>query len=400
MDTNRFLFSEPKLQRLPAPEHGEAIYYDTTIGGLALRVRPSGSRSFFVLARPRGTAARPVRATIGPFPAVTLADARKRAASILGDMAKGDDPTERGRRHRQSATFADLAARWLQDHADVHKRTAKRDEQALRLYLQSWNSRRILEITRTDVERLHARIGADHGRYAANRTAALLSAMFSKAVAWGLMAENPARGIRRFPEHARDRFLTPDEMKRFFTALGGETDERFQKFVLLSLLTGQRKANVLGMRWRDIQGWDTEAPVWRIPAAEFKTGKAHCIPLVPHVVWFLAARRQGSDEFILPGSGVSGHYTEPKRRWRSLLTRAGLSNVRLHDLRRTFGSWQVGTGASLAMVGRALGHTTPQATAVYARLDLDPVRRSFEATTDALLTAGGLLTIQSVDKAA
>jgi integrase len=391
VEPNRFAFTEPRLTRLPKPESSDAVYHDTTTKGLAVRVRPSGSRTFFVMARPRGTAARAVRATIGPFPKVPLAEARRRAVAILGDLARGSDPTQAGRRHRKAPTFADLSERWLTEHAFVHKRTGERDRQALALYLSVWNNRRVLEITRADVERLHARIGENHGRYTANRTLALLSAMFGKAVAWGVMDNNPARSIRRFPELARDRFLMPDEIKRLIGALAQDTDETFQLFVLLSLLTGQRRGNVLAMRWQDIHGIDSEAPVWRIPAAEFKNGRVHVVPLVPSLVWFLRDRRREGDEYVLPGRD-SGHYAEPKRRWIALLKRAELRDVRLHDLRRTFGSWQIGTGASLAMVGRALGHTTPQATAVYARFDLDPLRRSVEATADAIFLAAGLLT--------
>lgn len=206
------------------------------------------------------------------------------------------------------------------------------------------------------------------------------------------MDTNPARSIRRFPELARDRFLMPDEIKRLIGALAKDTDETFQLFVLLSLLTGQRRGNVLAMRWRDIHGIDTDAPVWRIPAAEFKNGRVHVVPLVPSIVWFLRERRRDGQEFVLPGRVPGQHYAEPKRRWIALLKRAELRDVRLHDLRRTFGSWQIGTGASLAMVGRALGHTTSQATAVYARFDLDPLRRSVEATADAMFLAAGLLT--------
>lgn len=392
MEPKRFPFTEPKLTRIPKSERNDATYHDSTTKGLALRVRPSGSKTFFVMARPRGVAARPVRATIGPFPTVTLAEARRRAAAILGDLAKGEDPTQAGRRHRKAPTFADLSERWLTEHAYIHKRTAERDKQALGLYLAGWNNRRVLEITRVDVERLHARIGENHGRYAANRTVALLSAMFGKAVAWGLMDKNPVRGIRRFPELPRGRFLTSDEIKRFFAALAQETDPTFRLFVLLSLLTGQRRGNVLAMRWRDIHGIDTSAPVWRIPAAEFKNGRDHDVPLVPSLVWFLREHRGEGEEFVLPGREPGKHYAEPKRRWIALLARAEVRDVRLHDLRRTFGSWQAGTGASLAMVGRALGHTTPQATAVYARFDLDPLRRSMEDTADSMFVAAGLLT--------
>jgi integrase len=93
---------------------------------------------------------------------------------------------------------------------------------------------------------------------------------------------------------------------------------------------------------------------------------------------------------VFPGRGKTGHLVEPKTAWARILKRAGLQNLRLHDLRRTLGSWQAATGASLPIIGKSLGHKSLAATQVYARLNLDPVRAAVNTATDAMLLAGGV----------
>jgi len=112
-----------------------------------------------------------------------------------------------------------------------------------------------------------------------------------------------------------------------------------------------------------------------------------------HLHWHRGLRaRQGSSSsiWVFPGTGVTGHLVEPKKAWKRVLERAGISNLRIHDLRRTLGSWQAKTGASLVIVGKSLNHKSPSTTAIYARLDLDPVRESVERATGAMLVAAGL----------
>ena len=95
-------------------------------------------------------------------------------------------------------------------------------------------------------------------------------------------------------------------------------------------------------------------------------------------------------EFVFPGTGKNGHLAEPRKGWERILKRAGIADLRIHDLRRTLGSWQAKTGASLAIIGKSLNHKHQNTTAIYARLDLDPVRASINTATNAMLTAAGL----------
>jgi integrase len=190
-----------------------------------------------------------------------------------------------------------------------------------------------------------------------------------------------------FKETSRDRFLQPSELKRFFDSLNQEdTSEILRDYILLSLFTGARRANVLSMLWTEI---DLDQKVWRIPANKSKNGEAMTVPLVEEVIEIIQRRKTGAKSvFVFPGTGKSGHYMEPKRAWTTFLKRAGLNDIRIHDLRRTLGSYQTITGASSTIVGKTLGHKSPEATAVYARLNLDPIRNSMERAVEAIKIAG------------
>lgn len=175
-------------------------------------------------------------------------------------------------------------------------------------------------------------------------------------------------------------------MPRFFEALAEEPNHTIRDYFLISLLTGARRANVLSMRWQDI---NFERAEWRIERT--KNNDPQTITLTPEAIEILK-NRQPSDTaiYVFPSTGKSGHLIEPKKGWQRVLERAGIKDLRIHDLRRTLGSWQAKTGASLAIVGKSLNHRSPNTTAIYARLDLDPVRESLERATSAMLVAGGL----------
>ena len=239
---------------------------------------------------------------------------------------------------------------------------------------------------------LHGRIGKQNGRYAANRVLTFLRAMFNRAADIGYSGTNPTTGVKRFREQSRDRFLQADELHRFFRALSEELDDTARDFFYLALLTGARRGNLQTMRWEDM---NLGAGVWRIP--DSKSGEPIVLPLVEPAVRILQGRLQTSDEspWVFPGRGKTGHLVEPKSAWRRILNRAGLDNLRLHDLRRTLGSWQAAGGASLPVIGASLGHRDARATQVYARLTLDPVRKSVERATAAMYEAGGVLDVSS-----
>jgi integrase len=174
---------------------------------------------------------------------------------------------------------------------------------------------------------------------------------------------------------------------KFFAALHREPSQAMQDFFFLALLTGARRGNVASMTWDDV---NLEWRLWRIPGTVAKSGEPIVVPLVPAAVEVLQRRRMGANGslWVFPSRGKTGHIVEVKGAWKRILTAAGLPDVRPHDLRRTLGSWQAIGGASLPIIGRSLGHSQPSTTQVYARLQLDPVRASVTAATDAMLAAG------------
>lgn len=250
---------------------------------------------------------------------------------------------------------------------------------------------KVSAVSREDVDRLHARIGRQNGHVAANRALALVSAVYNRAAP---DLENPTKGIRRFRERSRDRFLNADEVRAFFAALV-EVAPVWRDFFFVGLLTGARQANVLSMRWDDLE---LDRGLWRIPPDDAKGGEPMIIVLTDPVVAVLRRRAEGNGQsgFIFPSTASrSGHLESPRRPWRKVLERAGFiaddgsATVHLHDLRRTLGSWQAMAGSPLTVIGKSLGHRSLTATQVYARLDTGPVRESVTAANRALLEAGG-----------
>ena len=151
------------------------------------------------------------------------------------------------------------------------------------------------------------------------------------------------------------------------------------------MFTGQRRSNCTQMRWADI---DFKSAVWNLPHT--KTGK-HKVPLIGEVLKVLQRRhdeRVDGAEYVFPGRHGRGFLIDPMRQWRDILKRAGIEDLRIHYLRRSMGSWQVNTGASLSIIGRTLGHTRPETTAIYARVsDVQPVRDAMETATAAIMAA-------------
>jgi integrase len=159
----------------------------------------------------------------------------------------------------------------------------------------------------------------------------------------------------------------------------------FKDFFYICLLTGARRGNVLSMKWEDV---NLERRTWTV--ADTKNGESQTIVLPHEAIEILEKRALLSKkEWVFPSpASASGHIEEPKKAWKRILKEANISNLRIHDLRRTLGSWQAATGANSYIIGKSLGHKTHQATAIYARLNLDPVRESVSKATEAMFAAG------------
>ncbi|GJM17081.1 MAG: integrase [Thermodesulfobacteriota bacterium] len=384
--TNKINFTKATIDVLPMPEPGKRdTYHDTKTSGLQLRITSTGVKTFSVYRRiKRGD---PERITLGRYPDMTIEQARREAKRITLDIADGKNPAEVKRGQKAELTFAELFAEYLERHSKPKKKTWTEDKAQFETYLvKPLGKKKLSAIDRNSIARVHSDITKAGHAPTANRVKALVSSVFGWAISVGLWQSNPAIGIKSNKENQRDRFLQSDELPKFFKALAEEENQAIKDYVLVSLLTGARRSNVLSMHWKDI---NFERAEWRI--AETKNGTSQTVALSPEAIEVLSNRKPTeADGFVFPGIGKSGHLIEPKKGWKRILKRAGIKDLRIHDLRRTLGSWQAKTGASLAIIGKSLNHKNQNTTAIYARLDLDPVRESINNATNAMLTAAGL----------
>ncbi len=382
---NKLNFIKKSLAALRIPAKKIAVYHDTTKQGLKLLVRPTGIKTFVLYRKIQG---RPERATIGRFPEVTIEQARKQVDILNAKIASGINPNEEKRGLRPEMTIKGLFEKYLERYAKVHKKSWQEDANQFRRYLKGWENRRLSSIRKSHIQKLHAKVGASKGHYAANRLLALLHTLFNRAIDWGWDNANPAHGIKKFKEKSRDRFIQSDELPKFFAALSEENSIIVRDYILLSLLTGARRSNVLAMRFEEI---NFDRTTWTIPVT--KTGESHTVPLVPAAIDVLKSRQKDSTNnspWVFPGTGVTGHLVETKKPWKRILDKAGIKNLRIHDLRRSLGSWQAATGANLSIIGKTLAHKNVSTTAIYARLNIDPIRESMNKATDAMLSAAGV----------
>ncbi len=370
-------FGKRTIEAIKPPASGRARYKDTQSRFLYLDVHPTGRKTFLYV---RWLDGKTKFVKIGDYPEMTPFTARERAEKIGGDIQNGETPT--GRKNA-GMTFAELFQEYLNDG---QKRKQEWIQYLFDNYMKELHTLPVKRITPEAIRTMFKGIAKKHGEVLANRVLAFVRAAFNKAIENGAFIPNPTAQIKKFRERSRERYLDEIELRRFWEALDG-IDPDWQDFFRLLIFTGARRGNVQSMRWEDI---DTERELWTIPAEFFKTGEKTEIVLTKEALEIIERRRaKAAPEaiYVFPSHGKSGHITEPKGAWDRLLKKAGIKDLHVHDLRRTFGAWQAKTGASLPIIGKALGHKDTGATAIYARLDLKPVRDSIETATAAMMKA-------------
>lgn len=421
----------------PAPGRRRTVY-DSGINKLALRITHAGTRTFYVVKR---LGASMVWLKLGVFPDMTVEQARKEAAKALGSFASGENPAMVKRTFKAEPTFAEALEDFLKhkrkrDGSPISDKTKRDYRDLLRLHMDSFAGKKLSTIERAEVRKLRDKVNKKSPAQA-DKVVALVSAVYNHMKDHDrFTGENPAERVKKNPPVERDRFIQSHEMPHFFRALAEGPTDTMRDFFLLALLTGLRRSNVESMRWADV---NLDEAVWRVEKT--KNGTPQNVALSPEAVEVLQARRRHKlpgDVYVFPADSASGHIEEPKNAWRRVLMLASVfslcevmqlndddlaavedvrvkgleraldfvrgmarangidpalhevHSLRIHDLRRTLGSWQARAGASLAIIGKSLNHKTHQATAIYARLDLDPVRQSVNTATSAMLEAAGL----------
>lgn len=385
MINNHINFTEKTLADLPIPTDNRPVtYYDTGQAGLCIIVTYGGTKTYYFYTKFFGV---PKRVKIGRVGTIKLVEARMKARELRTIADHGTDPSqERSDALRDMTLKNFFDTQYFPRHVLVYTRpkSQAKAETMFRNYLSELHNRKMISITRADVERLQTSLRDRISLYTANRTVALVKHMYNKAIEWGYPARhgNPAVGIKMFKEQSRERFLQPDELQRLFAALEEEPNEVFKNYVLLSLFIGQRRQNMLSMRWSYV---DLNLGFVRFP--DSKNGDPQRIPLIKQAQDILKDMQQYAvnDWVFSSSSSKSGHLEDLHRPWYALLKRANIENFRVHDLRRTFGSYQAIMGSGDFILGKALGDKTMAAVRVYARLTMDPIRESIQRGADKML---------------
>ena len=364
------------------------IAFDTDLPGFGVRVMPSGKRFFLVQYRRHG---RTRRVMIGQFGIVTAELARREATIKLGSVRGADgDPAALRDADRQSTTMKELGARFLTQYIPVRCKPSTQAEyrRSVELFLDPFFAKQhVRSVTTADVAELHGSLS--HIPYQANRTLGVLSKMMNLAETWGIRDKhtNPCEDVERYPERKRERFLSPQELQRLGEALTtAEVSQTETKYAVAAfrilLLTGCRLSEIQKLEWRYV---DLEQKELRLP--DSKTG-AKTIHLGETVVALLnALPRVTGNPYVIAGKKENAHLTDLQHPWRRIRKAAGLSDVRIHDLRHTFASGGLLVGEGLAMIGKLLGHTQVQTTARYAHLASDPVKEAATRISDRLALA-------------
>ena len=356
----------------------ETVFWDRELTGFGVRVYPTGTKVYVAQARgPKG----PRRVAVGRYGVVHAEQARQRAAKIITRIKAGDEAALKPQKPAGGPTVADLARRYLDEYAAVRckPKTQETARGAVHKHiLPALGKHPLTEVERAQVVDMHQRLCGTPS--AANIALRTLSLMYRLAGEWGLVPEgmNPCRSIAKYPERRRERFLTDKEFTRLGQTLdevgtrGGATAPAVAAIRLL-MLTGCRKNEILKLRWEDVALDESEL---KLPDA--KTG-ARVVPLSPQAVKLLAELpRTEGNPWVIHGKRPGTHMTELDDAWQTVRARAGLSDVRLHDLRHSFASRALALGESLPMIGKLLGHAQVETTARYAHLSRESVREVAE----------------------
>ncbi|HEY8708299.1 MAG TPA: tyrosine-type recombinase/integrase [Burkholderiaceae bacterium] len=398
--------SRESIAAMQLPATGERYVYDDACAQLAVRLRPGG-RSFVVVMWD-STRSRTVKHTLGKTNTLTPEQARIRAQALVARIASGDDVR---RNEGAGFTLAELIRRWHSEKTHGIRTADELRDKALH-YLGPLAHRPASEVTRQDIGNVHHRIATTarkrvHKRIngelraveigepgmpaTADKWRVVLGAIYGWATRKGLVMDNPASGIEAAysaKDAERSSYLHGDALQRFWIALKADRDAAARDVLLLAIHTGQRRGNVLGMRWDQL---DLVQGRWTVSADQTKQRKVQTTPLNSQALEILALRYQdaGSEPWVFPATRGHGAMTEtrPRAAWGRIRDAAELGDLRIHDLRHTAGSWLARLGANEAVRKKALGHQTSAMAARYSHLELDPVAAAMQGMGDAIEAA-------------
>jgi len=361
------------------PHDTDYFLWDDEVSGFGLRVLPSGKKSYLIQYR---TGGRSRRVSLGRHGTMTADQARTKAKELLGTVAGGEDPAEEIGNRRRAPKVSEVCERFMTEHTRTRCKPSTQGEyqRSIDLFINpAIGTRKITDIVRGDIARLQNSM--KHIPYQANRTLGVLSVLFNLTEVWGLRPDgsSPCRHVKKYKEEKRERYLSRDELKTFGEVLDAMEIEQPKmrpaiNAIRLLVLTGCRLREIQTLKWSYVNGSTLELP-------DTKNGARRVYLGPPAIEVLRKIERLPGNEYVITGKIPGQHLTDLQCPWRRIRTRAGLDDVRIHDLRHTFASLAVAKGLSLPIIGKLLGHRQVQTTARYAHLADDPVQASADIVT-------------------
>ena len=383
MDDKHFKFTNTNIKNLPIPSK-RTFYYDTVEPKLSLQITPNGSKSFYIRQRVKGN---DIRVKLGEPPLMTVEEARIATVANRKLMNDGENPHKQSTKYNENTTLQQL----FDDFVKERERFI--GERTIVGYKSMWNTkisklakRRLSDITGDDLKTLHRKISENFGNYTGNHCLVLIKTVYNYAIKEERFdGRNPAISVKLNKTEPRVRYMEHAELQRFFAVLDEYDNEISRDAILMLIYTGARKRNVLEMKCADI---DMEAKIWKIP--QTKTAKNVTIALVEPAMEVLQRRwEQAENEWVFYSpTSKSGHVEDIKRAWASILEKAQITNLRIHDLRHTLATYLIANGADAFIVQRALTHKSLQSTQVYVNLGVEHLRDKLNDTVNKMLNIG------------
>jgi integrase len=381
--TTKFPFSKAALLAL-SPTDKQYEVHDTKEPGLLCRIYPTGAKTLVFY---RKVNRRNKRIKIGNLRDTSVEYARNVTATLRQkySMAKHQPETTAD----NSITLKLLYEKYYNEYAVLHTKRPGDTKQMFELHVfKKLGSNRISHLSKQILKDLHRTLGSKIGEQQSNRVLDMISAVINYGIREELInVNNPCKGIKRFKRVSRDRFLSTNELTLFFEALGKE-EQLYQDFFLLSIFIGARKSTMLAMRFEEI---NFQLKGWRLGHDKTKNGDVNLSPLSDEALKILERRKSENDQheypspFVFPGSGKTGHLKDPKKAFARIKRAMSVPDIRIHDLRRTLGSYMAINNSSLPIIAKALNHKSTASTEIYARLAFDPVRAAVNEASESIL---------------
>ena len=373
-------FTPAEVRRLLAhpPTDRTTLFVDRATTGLYLEVRTTGTATWYFRYRDPDKRIRMYR--IGLVDDCSVDAAREEALRLRRYVEEGGNPAVERRRPKAPQTLRQFVEEVYLPHIRHRKRSWRSEVALLNQHvLPEFGDQPMSSIRRVDIARWQeGRLEAGYAVGTCNRMLVQLRHIFNSAIHWEMLDKNsnPTQGVQPLPgEKKHERYLSQEEVARLLRVLDESRNVILADIIRMLLFTGARKREILDARWEFV---NMEDGILTVPRS--KSGKPRHIVLATAPLEILQRQPRSADQpWVFPSPRTGRPFVSIYYGWDSIRQRAGMPELRLHDLRHSFASFLVNSGRSLYEVQMLLGHASPQTTMRYAHLSQESLRNATES---------------------